>query len=538
MTENFAFLFQYLEKEEISINKPEFEFQIESHPDYPSLTSIVDTLSFLNINNGALSVKKSEIDLLPDHFIALLYLDGRSLQFYAIERKNNIYLCSNGKFKIALYKTELEASWQNIILLAEKPYTQEPSLSPKGRLNQIVAASGIGLFLVILFRLKIELWTALFFAFPSLGILFSVAALKDLFGTKNQLIDNFCNVASSSSCNEIINSKKWKFFEIASFSDLSMIFFSFQFAGLFISILIKDPMAYFASQKVMLIFALPVMAVSVYYQKFVEKKWCPICLSIISIMLIELGYVNFLLSYNFFFLVISNLFFALVLVLVILGWLELKNLLLEKKTLKEFRFQANRFIRNYSIFKTNLLASETIQNEPIQEDDTIMLGNCDAPVKIIMVTNPYCGYCEKAHWVMEDLLKKYGEKISFTIHFNYFDYENINPESKNLHQKLVSIYLNQGAEEFIRAMSEWFTHKDVSRLQPMKNQTVNPDAIDKILQSQLQWNRKNHITYTPAVIINGYFLPKQYQKDDIQYFINDLYEDEDFNINYRHNKPA
>ncbi len=44
MTENF--LFQYLEKEDIFIDKNEFLFQIQSHPDYLSLLSIADTLRF------------------------------------------------------------------------------------------------------------------------------------------------------------------------------------------------------------------------------------------------------------------------------------------------------------------------------------------------------------------------------------------------------------------------------------------------------------------------------------------------------------
>jgi hypothetical protein len=37
MTENYNYLFQYLEKEGIFIDKTEFLFQMQSHPDYPSL---------------------------------------------------------------------------------------------------------------------------------------------------------------------------------------------------------------------------------------------------------------------------------------------------------------------------------------------------------------------------------------------------------------------------------------------------------------------------------------------------------------------
>lgn len=51
MNENFNSLFQYLEKENITIYKTEFEFQIQSHPEYPSLLSIAAALSFFNIDN-------------------------------------------------------------------------------------------------------------------------------------------------------------------------------------------------------------------------------------------------------------------------------------------------------------------------------------------------------------------------------------------------------------------------------------------------------------------------------------------------------
>ena len=72
MTEDFNYLFQYLEKEKIAIDKKEFEFQIQSHPDYPSLLSIADTLSFFNINNGVMRLDSSEIELLPELFIVFL----------------------------------------------------------------------------------------------------------------------------------------------------------------------------------------------------------------------------------------------------------------------------------------------------------------------------------------------------------------------------------------------------------------------------------------------------------------------------------
>ena len=84
MTDNYNYLFQYLEKENITIDKSEFSFQIESQPDYPSLLSITDTLSFFNIDNGAIRLANSEMELLPDLCIALLKEEDNKQQLYFI----------------------------------------------------------------------------------------------------------------------------------------------------------------------------------------------------------------------------------------------------------------------------------------------------------------------------------------------------------------------------------------------------------------------------------------------------------------------
>ena len=61
MEDNFSLIFQYLEKENINISRKEFEFQVQSHPDYPSLLSFSDTLNFFNIENGVFKISFSEI---------------------------------------------------------------------------------------------------------------------------------------------------------------------------------------------------------------------------------------------------------------------------------------------------------------------------------------------------------------------------------------------------------------------------------------------------------------------------------------------
>ncbi len=88
----------------------------------------------------------------------------------------------------------------------------------------------------------------------------------------------------------VVGSSKWRIFEIVSFSDLSVVFFASQLLGLLVFLFFCDTTVYFTIQKTLLLASTPVLLLSVYYQKFVENKWCPICLVIIAIILLELGY--------------------------------------------------------------------------------------------------------------------------------------------------------------------------------------------------------------------------------------------------------
>src|SRR5690606_681513 len=88
-------LFQYLDAEAISLDKEEFNFQFNSHPDYPSLLALSDTLSFFNVNNGAFKISSAEIDLLPNKFLAHLKKDNADFLSF-VEKKESTVSYTNG----------------------------------------------------------------------------------------------------------------------------------------------------------------------------------------------------------------------------------------------------------------------------------------------------------------------------------------------------------------------------------------------------------------------------------------------------------
>jgi thiol-disulfide isomerase/thioredoxin len=518
MAENFDFLFYYLEKENISIDKSEFEFQIKSHPDYPSLLAIADALSFFNINNGAMRVEISQIEFLPNLFVALLRGENNMPQLYFIEEISGNYFCKNDKKTISITKQQLEHRWLNLVLFVEKPDV-EISKS-RSVLSWIAPLVYLGCFLLVLNSFKFHMYSGLFFIFPALGILFSVAALKDLFGAKSQLISNFCNISATTSCDSIISSTKWKFFEWVSFSDLSIIFFATQFLGLFAFILTGNCSYFFVIQSFILCFSIPVILLSLYFQKFVEKKWCPICLVIIGIVLFELGYLFLAKQGGFSISIRAIILFLFVFLSVSFIWIVLKKILESQKNLKEFQFKANRFIRNYEIFKNNLFSKRKVFFPEIP----IIIGNKESKTIITIISSPFCGHCKKAHDVLEQIVENHSDNLQVQIILKV-DLKNQSEENKLFFRSLYKIHSLNDTAIFIKALKDWFNITDLPVWFSKYPLSIN-DSFDEIMQTHYNWCDRNSLNFTPAIFINGFEYPELYERENLEYFINELIEDE------------
>jgi protein-disulfide isomerase len=525
MPENYNYLFQYLEKEEITIDKKEFEFQVQSHPDYPSLIAITDTLHFFNIENGVLRVSNTEIELLPNRFIAFLKNDKNEVEEYFVEKKGIYYYCTKNKNIEILDNDMLIACWSDIVLLVEKSEMEQIN-NKKNHSNWFLFIIILGFFGATLFWFHLDWHSSLFFIFPILGVLFSVAALKDLFGTKSELLNKFCNLTNTTSCSAIVGSNKWAVFKYFNFSDLSLVFFSSQLFGLFLFQLSGTTTAFFGIQQLLLLASVTVILLSLYYQKFVEKKWCPICLVIIGIVLLELVYLVCYVPIVFVLSLQSLILFGFVFFSTTQVWYLLKKQLTQQKELKEFQLKGNRFMRNYEVFKNTLIASTPIENTPVQSGN-ILLGNVDASLKLTVITSPFCGYCNEAHSIIEEILQNHYDTICFDIRFN-FNPENSEEKSKKIHQQLVAIYYEQGQEAFIKVLNNWFKNKDEKKLNIILIDKENESKINSILEEQFNWNQKNELSYTPAIIINQFIFPKQYERTELIHFINELSDDEEF----------
>lgn len=331
MTVSFNFLFQYLKKEQIILDHSEFLFQIGSHTDYPSLLSITDTLNFFNIQNGALQIDFSSIEILPDRFIASLSkLPGVS-QLYFIEKKGDVFFCTNDDEIVTVSKLELESYWAGIVFLVEKNEMNENYISKEKTFKWLLPITSFVLFISIILLFEERLQNNFFIIFPIIGVILCSVSFQDLLGIKIDIISDFCNTSNNVNCSSVINSDKWKIFKYINFSDLGIIFFISQLFSYLIFIISNNSISFFSIQILLLILSFPVIILSIYFQKFIEKKWCPICLGIIGLICTEMIYLVIVLKTNLRILYTSVILYGFVFSLVCFLWFSLKERLMRKR---------------------------------------------------------------------------------------------------------------------------------------------------------------------------------------------------------------
>ncbi|ASW74798.1 ABC transporter permease [Chryseobacterium piperi] len=491
----------------LKLDKQEFLFQFNSHPNYPSALAFSDTLNFLGVKNDAYELDKEYWDELPEEFIAIV-----DNSFSLVKKAGAHYSVYSDKSK-TLNKEELHKSATDFVLLFEKTQNSEQKISNYKPF--IYAILGV----ICLYTIINHSWYEIIFNILSLaGVYISLEIFNQKFGNTSAVIGSICGDTSAhqaiNSCNKIINEDKTSILGLK-FSDFSLIYF----IGIAVLGLFLPATAYII--KGFTIVSLIAIGYSLYIQAFVEKTFCRVCLLIISILTAQL-----ILSLFFF----ENLYFnSSILLLSILLWgivffvvSYLNNTLKEQETLQKSNAKNLRFKRNYELFKRELLDHERIT---FSDNQTFSLGNKEARIRISVVSNPYCGFCKGAHEILEDLLKKYPNDISAQIRFNYFS-EKSNEKSTGLLSDFMNIYKNKHESEFLKTVETWFKNRDETQITQIAGSNGQLEDLSA-LESMSKENAAAGLNFTPIFIINGFQFPDKYDREDIHYFIDELIEDEE-----------
>jgi disulfide bond formation protein DsbB len=483
----------------------DFENGYSSHPNYPSLLAVTDTLTQLNIENIAAKVPFKHIDQLPNKFIA--ELNSEIQESYLISKTKEGFIAENDLGNIIKGTiAELEKYWAEVILIIEE---NEKSLKNKTIENSSFAFP----FLLIIFSIitiynyKSNLIECVFIVLSSIGLFVSVEIIKTYFKDSTSNESKFCTANQNFSCKSIISSKGYSFSKYVEFVDLPIVFFSVAF---FSQIFGLNVFYYFG---LVSLASIPFLLYSVYLQKIVLKKWCLLCL-ITSLLIVLIGGLFILKIKNYTYNLNDIITLISITVILSIAWFFLKKLIKDSKENTQKLNHLLRFKRNEDVFYK--IANDIENREQFETLEKIVIGNKNARNTITLFLSPSCPHCHRAYKDAIELVEKYSEQLKLEICFN-LNINNLDNPYLDVAKTILNLYNTN--KDYKKALDDW--HIKNMKLEDWLSKWRNTDnftAENSQIENQFQWCATNELNYAPVKIFNGNYLSNIYEINELFYF--------------------
>jgi uncharacterized membrane protein len=505
---------KYLEINKYNDKNEAFESSYLSHPNYPSLYAVTDTLSLLHIENIAARIPKEQFIELPDYFLAVL--DGEFVLVHKKEAHVEIETIKGSFFKLSF--DDFLNRWNQLVIAVEPNLVSTTKLKYPFSKGYLYILPCIALITVSLFFKSYGLTEFLLLSTSILGLVVSVFIVQEKFGIKNEMATKLCSLNTSAYCDSVIQSEISTINKWLSFSDLPLLFFAISVVAILMQPKNSGIVVGFLS-----LVMLPVIVYSIWLQKFELKKWCVLCLAV-SLLIVSQGLVFGFTTTSFLKILLSVNVFALSFATIVITslWFLIKPMIAKKLQFEKKVNELKRFKRDFKLF--TFLSKTIPQIDGFQELNGIQIGNVNAEVRLTIIISPSCGHCHTAFQEAIELVKNYSERVFLQVLFN------INPENKNnpytiVVETLLSInaLFPQNAEE---ALTDWHVKK------MELNQWKEKWAVNRIdtkanqqIALQYLWCLQNKFNYTPVKLINKKLFPIQYEINELKYFLNDFSEE-------------
>ncbi len=506
-----------LKRNQISFDREELSFQIQSHPSYPSLHAITGVLDHFMIENIAaeVPVDLKTLDELPNCFIAQIK-DNKETSLVVVERKDSNYLIftvDNKKEKIT--KQDFLKKFTGIIVAVEKP--EQGHINTNS--NNIIYYVGFvligALIPFIFYTTNFSIYGLLHIILSGVGVLISIVIVKQELGLQTAIGNAFCSgLNDKKDCDAVLNSKGAKVIKGIKLSGLSLFYFVALFTATILQI--SNPALSFTIS----IFTIPITIYSLYYQAKVIKKWCFLCLSIVVVLWVQA--LISVLSTMFINELLLKDFAVFGVVFIAIGLLQrfIQPLVVEVNDLRKEKIAGVKFKRNFEVFKTLLGKSPTIDTY-IENSQEIIFGNPNASVELTIITNPFCSHCKPAHEHIEEILRRYKKNVKIKIRFNSTT-ENTESDIVKITTRLLEIYHTEGERTCLQAMNNIYRGDKPSSWFDKWGTCFENENYILELKKQYAWCIKNGINFTPEILVNGKSFPKEYDRPDLIFFIEEL----------------
>lgn len=511
----------YLKHYAIYPDRKELQLVLQSSPSFPSALSVIQTCLYFGLKTNGYradfeALQKNEMPVIAhvrtkdsEKFVLVKQVTERSVW----------YIDDTGHRMIEDTKENFCASWTGVLILSEKKMmTYRPGENRKSsKYRWAYGLFGSAVLCVILsgfLQHTLSIYTICALLLKSIGIWVCFHLIRHERSFFYSPINRFCHLRPSFDCDKVLRSGGATIFNTISLADIGLVYFISGEITLLLSVfsgLQKDSL--------LLLFYLsccciPYLLFSIIYQRFVIKKWCPLCLGVAGIVLLELSLFICYPDKNIWqteilpFLYMLMVSFACA-VLFLLFYYHLLQTEAEAfvNTTKYLQLK-----RTPAIFMPifNRQAYTTVSSPYC-----IHIGNLDADIMITTLLNPMCDPCKKVAKEIIYLIKKIPENYVWQIRFDGIEanaYEEANRTQLHLLELCRKAKDNQTK---LRIMADWFEQQSFHRfltLHPIRD--ISTETISTFREQQGE-NKQLNVKKVPAIWINGRELPLEYAITDI-----------------------
>lgn len=516
------------------------ETMLFNHPDFPSLLAISEALREWGVESEGL--EGGVENLTADHFPSIVLLKSNLFAVLLEKRGEMLRYFDPSEGEKEVGKDEFAALWSGVLLRVKKAegamepeYQKHRSAEMRKWLCRWALGLGSVLFALVailqaLIVVPNRILLAGLLAVNFLGLIVS-AVMVTPYLTGPDLMKRICPVRKKVNCLRVMSSPAGKILGIP-MADIGLVFFSGCFLTLMFSAFSPHPEPAWNWIALIDLLALPYTIFSVFYQAFVMRTWCMMCLLVQFLLWAEFAICAF--SKMIGFERISSVLPPFVVVtgfaLPLFSWLAIRPMIPRSHRFDWQTSQMVRMRRNPEYIR--FLLSKQERFEMARADHELELGSQDAPIVLTMVVNPLCNPCKQALAQLEKLIAASRGKIKTVIRFlvrNRNDNLTEREEAMDydIGLAVTALALSGKTGEARSAFLEWFREEgnfNQVRFAAWREKYGGVDAgaqglADDRLTAQRNWATDAGVRGTPTFFLNDIQFPPEIALEDIRYFL-------------------
>lgn len=364
-------------------------------------------------------------------------------------------------------------------------------------------------------RLSLFIFHFSLFILNLAGLYLSYLLLLRQLKIASSTADRLCNLLKHSTCTDILDTPAAQVAYGISWSEIGA--------------------AYFAVNALVLVLlpqALPVLAPfafgavgyvvwSLWYQRFRAHAWCTLCLLVQAVFILQattyLAYIlhsrSGLEEYTHFSPFTLSLFtFFLLSYLAATLTLHLSLPIISKaRQAEQWRSDFRNFKLREEVFEA-ILSKE--KHYDAEASSSILFGDPNAPYRLTILTNPYCNPCAAMHARMSGC-RQTGCCVEMVFSSFGETYDRVC-------RLMIAAYLQLGPDRSWQLYEEWYAGGKTKRETFFDGLGLDESA-NNVLEEyglHLAWRKRTGLSVTPALLVNGYCMPKSYNIEDLKALIN------------------